>query len=110
MPLGPIARPDRHERRSDTPIKPEVETCRRRSWRPPRRTQLALQRKGPNRITGGTPLNRVASGGDGDVLLAIDLINNGRRIGPEPGLEFPQPFAGFGVDGHEVSVRFSAKH
>jgi hypothetical protein len=42
MPLRPIALPDRHERRSDTPIKPETETGWRRRRRPPCRTHLAL--------------------------------------------------------------------
>jgi len=42
MPLKLVTRPDRQERRSDTPIKPEVETCWRQRWRPPCRTQLAL--------------------------------------------------------------------
>src|SRR5208282_4831926 len=61
-----------------------------RGWRRPQRSELSFQRKGPDCVTVGAPLDRVAAGGDGDVLITIDLVNRRRSVGPKPGLKFPQ--------------------
>ena len=45
-----------------------------------------------------------ASSGDGDVLLAINFVGRGRRIGSEAGLETPQLLASLGIEGAEISI------
>src|ERR1700730_16791882 len=75
---------------------------RRRRWRRPQRAQLSLQRKGPYRVTVGAALDRVAARGDGDVLLAVDLVDRCGGVGTEAGLEFPQHVSSLGVDRDKV--------
>src|SRR5262249_58148042 len=75
----------------------------RRGWRP-QGAELPLQREHPHGIAVGAALQLVAARGDGDEMLAVDLVNDGRRISPEPGLEPPQLLADLGVDRHNVAI------
>src|SRR6267143_1809771 len=76
----------------------------RRRGRRPQRPDLPLQREGPDRITVGAALQLIAAGRDHDELLAIHLVDDGRRIRAEAGLEAPQLLTRLGVDREEVAV------
>jgi hypothetical protein len=54
-------------------------------------------------------LDRIPPGGDGNVFIAVDFVHNGRCIGAESRLEFPQYPTGLGVEGYEVAVGLAAK-
>src|SRR6516162_4114683 len=82
---------------------------RRRGWRP-QGAELPLQREHPHGIAIRAALQLVAARGDGDELFPVDLLNDGRRTGPEPGLDPPQLLAGLGVERQQVAVRLAAEN
>src|SRR5205814_1671007 len=51
-----------------------------------------------------THLDRIDTGRDHDELLAVHLVDDGRRIRAEAGLEAPQLLTRLGVDREEVAV------
>src|SRR5262245_21772570 len=81
-----------------------------RRRRRPQRAELTLQREGPPRVAVGAALQLVASGRDRDVLLTVDLVEDGRRVGAEAGLEPPQLLARLRIERQEVAVGLTAKH
>src|SRR5260370_30488307 len=64
--------------------------------RRPQWTQLSFQRERPNGVAVGSAAKRVAARSDRDILVAINLKEDGRSIGAEPRLEEPQHLAGLG--------------
>src|SRR5258708_10979784 len=79
-------------------------------WRRgPQRTQFPLQREGPHRITVGATLRYVATCSDGDILLAVHLIDHGRRVGPKTSLKPPQLRSRSGIECEKVTIRLTAK-
>src|SRR5438132_11521872 len=76
----------------------------RRRGRRPQRPDLPLQREGPDRVAVGAALQLIAAGRDHDERLAIHLVDDGRRIRAEAGLEAPQLLTRLGVDREEVAV------
>src|ERR1051326_457197 len=81
---------------------------RGRGWRP-ERTKFPVQRENPNRVPVGAALQLIAAGRDGNELLAVDLIDDGRGVGAESRLEPPQLLPGLGVEREEVAVRLAAE-
>src|SRR5438309_5729911 len=80
-----------------------------RSGRRPQRTQLPFQREYPHRIAVCAQLRLIAASRDCDILVSVYLINRGRGIGSEAGLEPPQLFACLGIDREEVAVGLAAE-
>src|SRR4051794_27444322 len=69
-----------------------------RRWRRrPQRAELTFKREHPDGIAVGTALELIAAGRDRDVLLAIHLVDDGRRVGAKSGLEAEQLLAGPGI-------------
>src|SRR5205085_8245609 len=73
------------------------------------RAELPLEREDPRRVAAGAALQLVAAGGDRDELLAVNLVDDGRRVGAESRLESPELLAGLGVQGQEVAVRVATE-
>src|SRR5438876_9634800 len=82
----------------------------RRRGRRPQRPDLPLQREGPDRVAVGAPRQLIAAGRDHDELLAIHLVDDGRRIRAEAGLEAPQLLTRLGVDREEVAVGLATEY
>ena len=75
-----------------TLVTPSMGPPVRRRWQGWRRAQsidLPVEREGPYRVAKSAALKRVSTGRDREVLFAIDLLSDRRRIGPEAGLELP---------------------
>src|SRR5271166_929235 len=97
---------DRVGRGRDRSDRPSNVRRRRRS---PQRTQLPFQREGPDGVAIRAALELIAAGRDGDVLLAVDLVDHRRCVGAETGLESPQLLAGLGVERQKIAVGFAAE-
>src|SRR6266478_3638482 len=82
----------------------------RRRRRSPQRTQLPFQREGPDGVAVRAALKLIAASRDGDVLLAVDLVDHRRCVGAKPGLEPPQLLAGLGVERQKMAVGLAAEH
>src|SRR5262245_30994844 len=101
------ARLDRIAPRDDRPGRPGDGL---RGRRRPQRAELPFQREGPHRIAVRAALKLVAARGDRDVLLAVHLVEHGRRVGAEAGLESPKLLARLRVECQEVAVGLTAEH
>src|SRR5437667_297910 len=82
----------------------------RRRRRRPQRPELSLQGEGPDRVTVGAALQLIAARGDHDELLAVHLVDDGRRIGAEARLEAPELLTRLRVDREEVAVGLATEH
>src|SRR5262249_48804123 len=82
----------------------------RRRRRSPQRTQLPFQREGPDGVAVRAALKLIAASRDGDVLLAVDLVDHRRCVGAKTGLEPPQLLASLGVERQKMAVGLAAEH
>src|SRR5258708_4796334 len=82
----------------------------RRRGRRPQRPELSLQREGPDRVAIGAALQLIAAGGDHHELLAVHLVDDGRRIRPQAGLQAPPLLTRLGVDREEVAVGIATEY
>src|SRR5207247_5853031 len=98
-----------HQDRRPTLWQPGGPTNGRWWRRRPEGGQLSLQGKGPHRVTVCTALQSVATSSDGDVLLAVHLVDNGRCVSPKAGLEPPQLLTRLRIQREEVAIRLAPK-